>query len=390
MKIAMLLDNPFTNDLRVHREAKELAQAGYDICVFCVKDSKLPDEEMKDGIKIKRVFPSTISKFSSEKTIREIALKIAEQGYHVFHCHDQFMCDAGAWVKRHFPNKVFVYDSHELFHAWPLNNLKGLSLSIRFKSFLIRKYQTLREKRNGRKADFHITVNKSLSDILYTYFAAKDKPVIIRNAPELEEITNSIDLKGKFGIPEEDKLLVFIGAHIYARTHNHEQVIDEIGNQRGLHLLYITFFDKGCQDVKDYVSAKGYTNVYFLPAVKPNEIPSYLSGADVGLVPTWNKSNLSYWLALDNKLFEYTIAEIPVLATQQPEYINIIQHYNNGICVNPDTPGAYLAGLKEILANYTHFKKNAIAAKKEINWNAERRKLIELYAQIEKVVSNLV
>ena len=52
---------------------------------------------------------------------------------------------------------------------------------------------------------------------------------------------------------------------------------------------------------------KNYTNIYFHPAVKPAEICSYLSGADVGLVPTWNKHNLSYWYALDNKLFEYTI-----------------------------------------------------------------------------------
>ena len=37
MKIAMLLDNPFTNDRRVHREAKELVQSGYGVTIFCVK-----------------------------------------------------------------------------------------------------------------------------------------------------------------------------------------------------------------------------------------------------------------------------------------------------------------------------------------------------------------
>lgn len=383
MKIAMLLDNPFMNDLRVYREAKELTLAGYDVSIFCLKDDKLPAEEMIDGFRVKRVFPQYISKFSAEKEVRQIALKIASEGFQVFHCHDQFMCDAGALIKKHYPESVFVYDSHELFHAWPLNNLKGLPLVTRIKSYLIRSYQVIREKRNGAKADYHITVNKSLSDILYKYFKANEKPVIIRNAPELEEIVFSVDLKSKFQIPSAEKLLVFIGAHIYARTHNHEQVIDEIGNQEGLHLLYITYFDKGCQDVKDYVQSKGFKNIYFLPAVNPGEIPSYLSGADVGLVPTWNKHNLSYWLALDNKLFEYTIAEIPVLATQQPEYVNIIEHYHNGICVNPDKPGAYLEGLKAILAKYDFYKQNAKVAKQEINWNAERKKLTALYTTIQ-------
>ncbi|MCX8480243.1 MAG: glycosyltransferase [Chitinophagales bacterium] len=383
MKIAMLLDNPFTNDRRVHREAKELVQAGHSVCIYCVKDASLPSEEMIDGFKVKRVFPDTIAKFSAEKEVRAIALGIAKEDYQVFHCHDQFMCDAGAWIKKHHPERIFVYDSHELFHAWPLNNLKGLPVSILIKSYIVRKYQVLREKRNGRLADYLLTVNQSLSDILFQYFSAKEKPVIIRNAPELEPVLNSVDLKGMFNIPKEEKLLVFIGAHIYARTHNHEQVIDEIGNQKGLHLLYITSFDKGCQDVKDYVASKNYTNIYFHPAVKPVEICSYLSGADVGLVPTWNKNNLSYWYALDNKLFEYTIAEIPVLATQQPEYLIILNQYQNGICVNPDEKGAYLNGLKSILANYASFKEKAIAAKQEINWNAEKKKLVDLYVKIE-------
>ncbi len=383
MKIAMLLDNPFTNDRRVHREAKELTQAGHSVCIYCVKEKSLPNEEVIDGFQVKRVFPNHIAKFSAEKEIREIALKIAREDYQVFHCHDQFMCDAGAWIKKHDPSKVFVYDSHELFHAWPLNNLKGLPLSILIKSYIVRKYQVLREKRNGRLADYLLTVNQSLSDILFDYFRAKEKPVIIRNAPELEEIKNSVDLKSMYNIPASDKLLVFIGAHIYARTHNHEQVIDEIGNKEGLHLLYITSFDKGCQDVQDYVNANKIRNVHFHPAVKPAEITSYLSGADIGLVPTWNKTNLSYWYALDNKLFEYTIAEIPVLATQQPEYMNILNHYKNGVCVNPDERGAYLQGMNEILADYQNFKARAIAAKQEINWNAERKKLVDLYIKIE-------
>jgi glycosyltransferase involved in cell wall biosynthesis len=82
-------------------------------------------------------------------------------------------------------------------------------------------------------------------------------------------------------------------------------------------------------------------------------------------------------------LFEYTIAEIPVLATQQPEYLIILNQYQNGIYVNPDEKGAYLNGFKSILANYPNYKEKAIAAKQEINWNAEKKKLVDLYLKIE-------
>ena len=100
MKIAMLLDNPFTNDRRVHREAKELVQAGHSVCIYCVKDASLPKEETIDGFTVKRVFAATIAKFSAEREVRQIALNIATEDYQVFHCHDQFMCDAGAWIKK--------------------------------------------------------------------------------------------------------------------------------------------------------------------------------------------------------------------------------------------------------------------------------------------------
>ena len=381
----MLLDNPFTNDRRVHREAKELVQNGYAVTVFCVKKENLPTNEIVDGIEIKRVFPDLVAQYAAEKINRQIAIEHCEN-FDVIHAHDQYMCDAGAAVKKKFPLKTFVYDSHELFHAWPLNNLKGLPINIQLKSFLIRKYQITREKKNAKLADYFITVNQSLADILQKYFCTKEKPLIIRNAPEFENIAVSIDLKKQFNIPREEKLLVFIGAHIYARTHNQEQVIDEIGNQYGLHLLYITNNSKGCHDIKAYVKHKNYQNIHFHDAVKPNEITSYLSGCDVGLVPTWNKKNLSYWYALDNKLFEYTIAEIPILATQQPEYINIIEHYQTGVCVNPDEKDSYFRGLQKILSNYSFYKKNCVIAKKELNWGAEKNKLIDFYKKIESKI----
>jgi hypothetical protein len=55
-----------------------------------------------------------------------------------------------------------------------------------------------------------------------------------------------------------------------------------------------------------------------------------------------------------------------------------------GVCVNPDEPGAYLQGLKKIIAAYPSYKTNLIAAKKILNWDNEKQKLIDLYSLIEK------
>ncbi len=127
---------------------------------------------------------------------------------------------------------------------------------------------------------------------------------------------------------------------------------------------------------------KEWNNIYFHDKIAPSDISSYLQSADIGLVPTWNKKDLSYWYALDNKLFEYINAGIPILATQQPEYKNIIDGYECGVCVNPDVENSYLNGFNTILSDYERFFNNVKKANKELNWENERNKLIDFYSTI--------
>ena len=76
------------------------------------------------------------------------------------------------------------------------------------------------------------------------------------------------------------------------------------------------------------------------------------------------------------------MSEIPILATQQPEYVKIVEGYNIGICVNPDQSNAYLNGLKDILKNHETYSYSFKKAKDELNWETEKLKLINFYNQI--------
>ena len=55
MKILMLLNNHFTHDARVLKEARSLANAGYDVTVRCYWDIGLSKAEEKDRFKIERI-----------------------------------------------------------------------------------------------------------------------------------------------------------------------------------------------------------------------------------------------------------------------------------------------------------------------------------------------
>lgn len=377
-RVAMLLDNSFVNDNRVFLEAKTIAEH-FDLTIYAVKDIQLPIKEIADGIKIHRIFPDSIFKIQEQKLINNLARRIAKEKYDIIHAHDHLMLNVGAKIKRLNPDTTLIYDSHELFHSWPIN-YASTSLSIRIKSYLVRKIQILLEKKSGKYIDYLITVNQSLADVLSKYFKLKESPLVVRNLLPYEVVDKGKHiLRKKFNIPEENKILVFIGWHVYPKTLNIEAVINQIGNKRKISFVLICNRDVYRKAVEDYAKSKGYSNIFFHDIVKPGEITSYLTDCDVGIISTWNKNDLSYWYALDNKLFNYLMAEIPILATAQPEYKSIIEKYGIGVCVNPEEPEAFINGFNHILQNDEAFRKNITETKKVLNWENESKKLIQQY-----------
>jgi len=383
-KILILLDNPFTNDRRVYRIAKSLVDLGLEVRLLACKKEGCLNEENIDGIDVERIFETDIFDIKKQKSFKTYTEQILRKyKFDVVHANDQAMLNLGACLKKNRKDFILVYDSHELFHAWPLNISNFDSKWIWIKSYIVRKLLVRRELKNSNYIDYLITVNKSIEQNLRNHFTYKGLSCVIRNIPNKTNLSSENNvLREKFNLPKECKILVFIGANIYAKTLNLEQVIDEIGNKKDKALIFICAKNINSKPIIDYVKKYGYRNIYFHDLIVPDYIPHYLSSADVGLVPTWNKKDLSYWYALDNKLFEYMHSHIPILATKQPEYVNIVETHNCGICVNPDNKNAYLNGFEEILSNFSYFKVNTLNAANVLNWENEEILLHKFYKQI--------
>lgn len=383
MVIAVLLDNPFTNDRRVLREVTALSSAGYTVNVFCVRLPGLPEKEEKEAYTVYRIFNQDIYDIKKERSVIKYMPAILAVQPDVLHCHDQSMLHLGALIKQKHPSLFLLYDSHELFHAWPLNLSKQGDTMLFLKSWMVRHYQVFREKRNARYIDRLITVNQSLADNLRHYFRLRSDPVVLRNIPERKDyISDKTLLRKKFDLGENQKILVFIGSAIYPKTLNLEQLIAETADISDLTVIIISGEQGGKEEMIQWVKERGFKHVYFHPLLNPDEIGPVLASCDVGLVPTWNRKDLSYWFALDNKLFEYMMSGIPVLATRQPEYLAIVEKFGIGVCVDPDSPGAYAEGILDVLRRYDSFAKPIRQAKDTLNWENEKQELIRLYREI--------
>lgn len=383
MRVAMFIDNTFVTDMRVIREAETLHKAGYSLTVYALEDNQLPVNEVRNGITINRIIPRTIFKTLNRKVTKNLINEIALKRYDVVHCHDHFMLQLGVGYKKQAPSTILIYDSHELFYEWPINFTGNESISIRLKSILARRYQVYLEHKDIKMADYVITVNNSISQILHKHFRLKNAPMVLFNVHELELVDKNQNLiRNEYSIPASTKIIVYIGTHLYRSSLCIEKAILEFGNKENIAFVIISAEGFGKTYYEDIVKENNFNNIFFKKFVLPKEITPVLSSCDIGLVATWEKKYLSYWYALDSKVFSYIMAELPVLATSQPEYLKIVGDEGIGICVNPDMKNSFLTGAIDLLSNYEVYLDHVKKAKEKYNWDNEKLKLESLYKEI--------
>jgi glycosyltransferase involved in cell wall biosynthesis len=380
--VAMFID--FLRDLRLMREAEALKYFGYSVTIYTTEDKQFPVEEQQNGIIIYRIIPSAFFRLRNRSVKKELLDKILQHQYDIIHCHDQYMLQLGVDYKRSLINTILIYDSHELFYEWPLIYDNHDSMLVRIKSILARKYQIYLEKQNIQLTDYIITVNDSVAKLLKKHFNLNELPLVLFNTPDMEEVPEDRkSIRKELNISDSTRLIVYFGSHLYKKKLGIEKPIKEFANQKDIALLFISGDDFAKEYYTNFVKKNGIKNIFFKKFISRKEIVSVLSCCDVGLVTTWDKKHLSYWYALDSKIFSYIMSELPILSTAQPEYSKIIEQNDIGICINPGERGVFMKGLEIILNKYDYYRNNVNVAKQKFNWEKEKIKLAELYNKIE-------
>ena len=382
MKILLLLDKLVYDDKRATNELQLLQELAIETIVIHRLEAGKKEQEMFMNFPLHRLFDTKLNQIKEFKARKKYVEELIQKfDFNVVWAHNEMQYHIAKEIKKRKPNIVLIYESRELFHAWPINYSSYSDTLLKVKTWLVRKYEVYREAKDNYLMDYLLTVCDSLAEVLVPYFNVKTKPIVIRNIPSrIHAIVKSNYLREKFNIPQENKILIFSGANVYPKTRNVEPVMDEIGNQPNKSLVILANNNVHRKAVEDYATANQYNNIYFHDTVAMTELYSIIASADVGLVPTWNKKDLSYWYALDNKLFDYVLAQIPILATVQPEYQKIISQYQIGICINPDEKNAYLNGFDQVLAN--NYSEPLKAALEILNWDQEKLKLKDFLSSL--------
>ena len=130
-------------------------------------------------------------------------------------------------------------------------------------------------------------------------------------------------------------------------------------------------FEEYYKDLADKMNL--HSQVFFLGKVSQSKLLNYTASADVGLSLIENIS-LSYNYALPNKLFEYIMAEIPVIVSKLPQMMEIVMDYNVGEVVDLDYQEELIGTINLLIENeklYSNYKTSCESASKELNWENE-------------------
>ena len=259
----------------------------------------------------------------------------------VYVAHDLPQLPAAAMAALQYGAHL-VYDSHELFPE---------------QSF-VRKNKPLleaMERHLAPLADRVIVVNESMVEEMKARYGV-DAEVIL-NCPSFElselPIPRTRMLRESLEIPGEKKILLYQG-NIVAGIRNLENVIAAMAliDRTDVALVLMGPDNGGGSDLVALAGERGVLgrSVFFHPSVKQSELLSYTASADVGLIPytpvDWNTKYCT-----PNKLYEFIVAELPILANRLPELTRFVAGQGIGINLPMGEPHEIAAAVDAMFAS---------------------------------------
>ncbi len=373
-KVTSIVLNNFKNDSRVLKENISLQKAGYEVQVVALHEESLAEFEEVQNIPVHRVKLKTRG-WSKQKLIQlikyfEFIYKVVKQykKSDIIHCNDLNSLPIGVIIKKFFnKNAKIVYDAHE--YETELNGLKGIQ----------KKLVKWLERKLIKYADKVITVSDAIADEYVKLYDIK-KPALVLNTPSYKEIEKKNIFRETLGIKETQTIFLYQGG--LSKGRGIEILLEAfktIDNENAV----IVFMGYGPLENLIKETSKEYKNIYFHQAVSPDVLLDYTSSADFG-ISTIEDSCLSYRYCLPNKMFEYLMAEIPVIVSNLYEMKRLVEFNKIGTVAKENSPEGLKEAIEEaVKLDKEELKTNIRKVKTIYNWEEQEKVLIKLYEELK-------
>jgi glycosyltransferase involved in cell wall biosynthesis len=121
--------------------------------------------------------------------------------------------------------------------------------------------------------------------------------------------------------------------------------------------------------------------------VPQRDLPRFTAAADIGIIP-YQATCLNNLYCTPNKLFEFVAAGVPIIATDLPELKRVVAGHGLGMISDTSTPRSIASAIDEFVRDEARMRAcrvNALAARRQLNWETESKVLVEIYRALERV-----
>ncbi len=279
--------------------------------------------------------------------------------------HSLGLLPLGIFLKLAYKSKL-IYDTHEL--ETEKNNLAGFR----------KKICKWLERKLIKYVDMTLVVSESIADWYEKEYTIR-RPVVILNSPRYRKLKTNNYFREQLGISSNQIIFLYQGGLVSGRGTN---FILEAFKQRSDNKAVIVFMGYGDLEKDIQQAAEEFEHIYFYPAVSPDVVLEYTASADVGIHLIQNTC-LNHYYCMPNKLFEYSMAGLPVIVSNMKDMSNLVQHNKMGEIIEDFTPISINQTIDRLLSkDLAKMKANAYKMATTEAWEHQEKKMLLAYKEL--------
>jgi colanic acid biosynthesis glycosyl transferase WcaI len=252
-----------------------------------------------------------------------------------------------AWLKGRTAGAPFILEIRDLWPEGLLATGQATTSSLSYRGLdLVAKFLY------GR-ADHMVAVTEGIQNYLIEERGiSEDRVDVVRAGVAADEFTSDItpedakqqwDISGRF-------IVSYIGTH--GNAHDLWTVLRAAKVTASTNPEVLFLFAGGgaeAEQLQEYASSTGLTNVRFLGQIERGDIPSLLNASDVCLATL--RDSPVFNTVVPTKLYEYMAAGRPVICSVPGEAAAMIECEGTGLYVPPADPEALAAAVRSLLSD---------------------------------------
>ncbi|KUG19023.1 glycosyl transferase, group 1 [hydrocarbon metagenome] len=371
MKICLLTSTHGPGDGRIfQKEAKSLARE-HEVTIVAPSNSNR--SYIADGIRIVTVKQSdsiALHLLTLLRLLRECFAQDAD----VYHCHEPDALLIGVLAKL-IKGKQVIYDIHE---HWPseipfdIGIRNGTLVQKAFSAFISKVELAL-----ARLADRTLAVSESVAA---RFGEIGLDPTILSNHA-------IADIDVPYNQDREGRKLMFVAGNIHS-FHGIEECIQAVSRVRARYPdVSLTLIGNVREDLCEYTNGSGHSDFCtFTGFLGYREMYEKLNDGTAALL-VFKPAYYNISIGLPNKLFDYMLLGLPIVASDLLEIRTVVSTAECGILVNP----AKVSDIADAIAYLFDHPEDARrmgangrkAVLKKYNWSRMETKLLEIYRELD-------